>query len=153
MFNTNNRAILITAPGTYIFSGHQFSGNTYDIENSSAGLVTINATNGCNVSTFINTGGGSTVINNQATLTLSGIVNGSEVRIFTHGTTTELGGVESVTGNQFVFTYNYAAGTYVDIVVHNLYYLYYRLDNVLLGATNATIPVQQTIDRQYSNPA
>lgn len=151
-FKTNNRAILITAPGTYTFDGHKFSGNTYDIENSSSGLVTINAINGCNVSTFINTGGGSVVINNSVTLTLTGIVNGSEVRIFLHGTTTELGGVENVTGNQFVLTYNYAPNTYVDIVVHNLYYLYYRIDNYLLESVNTSLPIQQTIDRQYFNP-
>lgn len=151
-FSDNNRAILITAPGTYTFSGHRFSGNMYDIENSSAGLVTINATHGCNVSTFINTGGGTTVINNQVTLTLTDIVDGSEVRIYLHGTTTELGGVESVTGNQYVFTYNYTPTTYVDIVVHNLYYQYYRLENYLLGSIDATLSIQQSVDRQYSNP-
>jgi len=66
-----NRAIKITVAGTYTFSNLQFSGNIYDIENSSTGAITINATNGTNVSTFINTNGGTTTINNSVTLTVT----------------------------------------------------------------------------------
>lgn len=40
-----------------------FSGNTYDIENSSSGAAYIDRTNGVNPTTYINTGGGSTTIN------------------------------------------------------------------------------------------
>jgi hypothetical protein len=66
-----NRAIKITAIGTYTFDNLTFSGNSYDIENSSAGLVTINATNGANPATVINTGGGTTTILNTKTLTIT----------------------------------------------------------------------------------
>lgn len=66
-----NRAIKITTAGTYTFSNLQFSGNNYDIENSSSGAVTINATNGTNAATFINTSGGTTTINNAVTLTVT----------------------------------------------------------------------------------
>lgn len=42
------RAVHIDSVGTYNFDAMKFTGNTYDIENSSSGLVTINATNGSN---------------------------------------------------------------------------------------------------------
>lgn len=70
-FTSNTRAIKITATGTYEFNGHTFSGNTYDIENSSAGTVIVNNINGSNASTFINTGGGTTVINNPVTVSVT----------------------------------------------------------------------------------
>lgn len=63
-----NKAIKITAAGTYTFSGDTFSGNAFDVENASTGLVTINATNGANPSTHTETNGGTTVINNAVTL-------------------------------------------------------------------------------------
>lgn len=66
----NNTAIRITSPGTYVFDGHSFSSNTHDVENASSGLVVIEAINGCNVGTFINTGGGSTIIRGVVFLTL-----------------------------------------------------------------------------------
>ena len=70
VFKSNTRAIKITAAGTYEFNGHLFSGNTYDVENSSAGAVIINNVNGSNASTFVNTGGGSTTINNVVNVTV-----------------------------------------------------------------------------------
>lgn len=66
-----NIAIKITAAGTYTFNNLTFSGNTYDIENSSAGAVIINATNGANPVTYTNTGGGTTTINTSVNLTLT----------------------------------------------------------------------------------
>lgn len=75
-----NRAIKITATGTYTFSNLTFSGNTYDIENSSAGLVTVNLTNGSNASTYINTGGGTTNIVLSVTVSLT-VVNESGTAI------------------------------------------------------------------------
>lgn len=66
-----NRAIKITTAGTYNFNNLTFSGNTYDIENSSAGAVTIQTSNGANPTTYINTGGGSVSIQTSATLTMN----------------------------------------------------------------------------------
>lgn len=70
-FTSNSRAIKITTAGTYTFDGHTFTGNTYDIENSSAGAVIVNNINGSNASTYINTGGGSTSINNPVTVSVT----------------------------------------------------------------------------------
>jgi hypothetical protein len=71
LFTNNARALRITAAGTYTLDGSLFSGNTYDIENSSAGLVTVNCINGANPTTYINTGGGSTAIVNTKTVKLT----------------------------------------------------------------------------------
>ena len=77
-FQNNTRAIKITSAGTYTFDNLKFSGNTYDIENASSGLVTINCINGSNPTTYINTGGGTTVINNAVTLTVRHVKTGNE---------------------------------------------------------------------------
>lgn len=152
IFTNNTRAIKITAIGTYTFDGHVFSGNTYDVENASTGLVTVNNINGSNATSYINTGGGTTVLNNFIILTLTGIKTGSEVRILTHATLTELTGEESNSTGSFAYQYSYVASTYIDIIVHHLDYQFYRLDNYLLSSSNTSLPIQQTGDRQYSNP-
>jgi hypothetical protein len=129
----------------------QFSGNDYDIKWLGTGKLTIQATNGSNPTTYYAPNGGTVDIQNAVTLTLTGLVSGSEVRIYDHGTTTERAGVEN-SGETFEFTYNYSANDYVDIVVHNIYYVYLRIENVLLGNTPSTIPIQQQYDRWYDNP-
>lgn len=83
-----NRAIKITVAGTYTFSGLTFSGNTYDIENASTGAVTINATNGSNPTTYINTGSGATTsIVNSVSLSVT-VVDSSNSPIVGNGTST-----------------------------------------------------------------
>jgi hypothetical protein len=67
-----NKAIKITAAGTYTFSNIFFSGNTFDVENASTGLVTINVTNGGSTPIVTNTGvGSSSVVNNAVNLTVT----------------------------------------------------------------------------------
>jgi len=87
----------------------------------------------------------------QTTLTLTGLQVNSEIRIFLHGTTTELDGIENST-TSFEYKYVYAENTYVDIVIMNLNYQYYRIDNLLLPSTDSSIPIQQILDRVYNNP-
>jgi len=84
-------------------------------------------------------------------LTLTGLIADSEVRIYEHGTTTEVAGVEDST-TTFEYDYTFAASTYIDIVVHKADYKYVRVDNYLLGSGDASLPIQQIFDRNYSNP-
>jgi hypothetical protein len=70
-FISCGHGVHIPNTGTYTFDNLSFTGNTYDIENSSAGLVTVDATNNANPSTYENTGGGTTVINNAVQLTIT----------------------------------------------------------------------------------
>lgn len=97
------------------------------------------------------TAGTINVIAGQVDLTLDGLIANSEVRIYTAGTTTELDGIEN-SGTSFVYTYTYVASTFVDIVIHHVDYQYYRLEDVLLGSSDATLPINQIFDRNYSNP-
>jgi hypothetical protein len=143
---------ITTAASGYVFNNLQFSSCTKDVKNTSGGAVYISPTNSSNVTTYENTAGSTTTIQAvQITLTLAGLVTNSEVRIYAHETTTELGGVEDCNA-VFEYTYGYAAGTYVDIVVHNKDYQYYRINNYLLPSSNATLPIAQVFDRVYSNP-
>jgi hypothetical protein len=84
------------------------------------------------------------------TLTITGLQNPSEVRVFDAGTTTEIGGQETVTSG--TFTTQIDAGTYpdVDIAILALGFQNTRLLAVDVTA-DISIPVQQILDRQYEN--
>lgn len=70
-FKTNAKAVKITAAGTYTFDGHQFTGNTVQVDFTGAGTCTINPTNGCNViQADCTASGGGTIVVNAAQVTL-----------------------------------------------------------------------------------
>jgi hypothetical protein len=80
------------------------------------------------------------------TLNLTGLKVNTEVRIFEAGTTTELGGVEN-SGTSFAINISESS---VDLVLMSLGYIYQRIESVDTSA-NLTLPIQQIIDRNYSN--
>ncbi len=86
----------------------------------------------------------------RTTLSLTGIKENSEIRIYSAGTTTELSGIES-SATTFDYEYVYAAGTYIDIVILHLDWNYYKISNYLLSSSDATLPIAQITDRVYSN--
>jgi hypothetical protein len=113
-FNNNTNAVHVDTATTYTFDGLTFSGNTYDVENSSAGAVTINCINGADATTYTNTGGGSTTINNTKTLTVatkntSGLaIQGVNVRIEKDPAGTLISeGQTNASGEYVDNTYNY----------------------------------------------
>ena len=155
------------AGNTYTFDGNTFTdypsanGSTGNeaIYNNSGGAVTINLQNTTSVPSIRNGTNASTTVNLSVTLTLSGVVSGSEVRIQTaRGSApsgAELYHVETTDGNDVEWTYNYTDygdGYYIDIIVHNVLYTYYRIDDLLLPSSNTSIPIQQEADRWYNNP-
>jgi hypothetical protein len=146
-------AIEHSASGTFTYIGLTFSGNDYDINFSAAsGTLTITATAGSDPASYEITGSGTSVtINNSKTLTLSGLIANTEVRIYRTGTTTEEDGVEN-SGTSFGYSYNYPTGWNVDIVIHKADYEHIRINNFALGSSDATIPIQQRFDRNYENP-
>lgn len=91
----------------------------------------------------------------SADLNLTGLQPNSEVRVYDG--VTEILGVEN-SGTSFTGTYSvpYSAGEFSDInatiVIHSLGYVPVRLENVTLGSSGASIPIQQRIDRNYNNP-
>jgi len=153
---SDGHAIEITTPGTYTFSGNTFSGygadssNDAAIYNNSGGLVTLNITGGGSTPTIRNGSGASTVVNNNVSVTLTGLQNPTEVRVYAAGTTTLLAGQEDVTTGSFVFSLS--AGTDVDIRIFAVGYLPADILNFEVPTSDATIPIQQQTDRFYLNP-
>ncbi len=149
---TSGHAVKIASTGTYTFTDLTFTGFGADgtssaaVFNDSGGAVTINVFGG-NAPTVRNGTGASTTVNVLTTLTLTGLQANSEVRVYDAGTTTELAGVEN---SSTTFTANISASS-VDIVVHSLGYEYQKLKNVNTSQ-NLTLPIQQRVDRSYSNP-
>lgn len=157
--SSTGHAIEITTAGTYTFSGNVFSGygaggtNSAAIYNNSGGLVTINVTSGGSGAaqlTVRNGAGASTTINANVQITLTGLQNPSEVRVFLAGTTTEVSG----TGNESVTTGSHAfsvsSGTSVDITILSLGYQNTRI-KAFSTTADTSVPVSQVLDRQYQN--
>lgn len=92
--------------------------------------------------------GGSVSIVNPAVLSLTGLQDNTEVRVYESGTTVEVAGQESVTTGVFSASIQVPS---VDIVVHALGWLNQRLEAVSMGAGEVTLPIQQRVDRQYGN--
>lgn len=93
---------------------------------------------------------GATVnINQNVTVTLTGLVNNSEVSVYDTGTGAEIAHVENVTGNQFAFSD--AAANDVYIYIHHI--AYYRADLIgfIIPGSAASIPIQQVADPNYVN--
>jgi len=61
-FISNYIAVMLTAEGTYTFDALIFTGNTYDIENTTTGTITVKCINGSNPTTTYNPNGGTTII-------------------------------------------------------------------------------------------
>lgn len=150
-------------------TGGSITGNEAIYVSATTGTVNISVT-GVTVPKVASAGAVVNVSGFKPTLTLTGIIAdsavniaggapSSEVRIYEAGTTTELTGIEDVietTGGSkvgtFSYLYSYVPATDVDIIIHHNDYKYLRLENVTLGAGDASLPIQQIFDRNYSNP-
>lgn len=86
----------------------------------------------------------------QTSLTVSNVVAGSDVVIKSSGTTTKLQDDQDIAGTTSVYTYTYSAGTFVDVAVYAEGYVPYFVNGYELGASNATLPVAQVVDRNYT---
>jgi hypothetical protein len=147
-----------STPSEITFQSVDFSGygddDTTDaaIYNNSGKEITIYIVG--SIPTVRNGTGASTVfVANPATLTLVGVKDHSEVRIYIAGTQTELYGVEDKEEGVDP-AYSYTTIQNVDIVVHNVEnYQYWRLANFPLPSADSSLPVSQIPDRNYRNPA
>lgn len=93
--------------------------------------------------------GGAIEVINPAVLTLTGLKNPTEVRVYEAGTEIEVAGQEDVITGTFSASVQVPS---VDIVIHSLGFLNQRLTNIDTSSGNVTLPIQQQIDRQYFNP-
>ena len=81
------------------------------------------------------------------TLTLSGLVSGSDVVILKAGTTTELANVDAVGSTTYAYTYE--VPEVVDVAVYKRGYIPFAIRNYSLGSTNAGLLIAQVADRNY----
>jgi len=154
-------AIYITQAGTYNLNGWVYSGygatasTDAVIHNNSGGAVIINVSGGGDSPTYRNIGGSTTTVNASVTVTLTGLKDDTEVRVFTTATQTELAGIENATTgttDNRSFSFSLGAGTGVDIRIINVAYEYVKLTNYIIPTTDTSVPVQQRVDRSYVNP-
>ena len=126
------------------------SGTSIQIEYRGGGTLTITNLNGSNtdVTKCLAPRGGTVVVVNPATLTLTGLQNPSEVRVYEAGTTTEVAGQENVTTGTFAATIQTSS---VDIVIVSLDFQIERLEGIDT-TSDITLPIQQRVDRNFNNP-
>lgn len=145
-FLNNTNAVEIDTAGTYSMTDVVFSGNTTDINNTSGGSVTVNASGTANPTTST----GTTTIVASKTLNLTGIKNPSEVRVYDPGTPplTEIAGQENVTTGTFNTSIDSATYPTVTIaIINNQGFQNVYLEDVDMS-TDRDIPVFQPLDRQ-----
>jgi len=150
---SSGHAIRITTPGTYTLTKLTFTSfgasatNFSAIYNDSGGLVTLNVSGG-NSPTIRNGTSASTVVNNVITLTLNGLVTGSDIVFLVAGTTTRRANIDSNVGS--TWAYVYATVENVDILVYKSGYLPFTIRNYALSTSSTSLPIAQVSDRNYA---
>jgi len=119
------------------FSGGKFidmSNNVFELINGATSNVKVKDINGVDV-----------------IFKLTGIKENSEIRIYKKDDLSELTGVESLSGNEFLYRYKYTEDTDVIVTIFNINYDPIRFETTLTQ-NDTTIPIQQQYDRNYKNP-
>ena len=156
--NTVGAAIeMPSAAGTpYSYTTLFFSGNTYDVLNSSGSAITVNKLSGADPSTYE----GSTVTFSATYAhTITGLEQNTEVTYVTAGTTTELYHVENATvsdgDGKYKITYSHSGGASVDVLIHHVSYKpdISNIYGITLPNSDATVKVTMFADENYYNPA
>lgn len=150
--NTASYAIRIINTGSYYFSNVTFNGYNKSIKiDAISGSVTLNLINSNTPTT--SSLGATVIINNTVNITLTGLKDNTEVRVYQFGTINELTGIENAVDgslNNRSFSFSLQSSTNVTIVVSNILYEYISF-NYIIPESNSSIPIQQRIDRNYKN--
>lgn len=125
------------------------TGNEAIYIKATTGTMTINVSDTATTPSIRSDGATVNVVSGQATLTVSGVVSGSDVVIRQSGTTTKIQDDQDIAGTTSTYTYTYSAGTFVDIAVYSEGYVPYFVNGYELGSSSATLPVAQVVDRNY----
>lgn len=124
------------------------TGNEAIYVNIASGSMTISITGG-GTTPSIRTAGATVNVVNNTTVTLTGLVNGSEVRVYDSGTDAVIAGTDSVSGNEFAFAD--AAANVVYIRIFHTTYLPADIIGYTIPASDTDVPVSQVFDRNYRN--
>jgi hypothetical protein len=95
------------------------------------------------------TDGATITIATSITVTFTGIVNGTEIRVYNTGTSTEKDGIESVTGGAFAASLSSGSG--YDVVAIYPGYVPIRLENQSWTASTS-VNLNQQLDGNFENP-
>lgn len=161
----DKHGIEVIAAGSYTFTNNTFNNYISGSSSGSAllfnppggtGDLTLNVVGGTAPS-FTNNSSGTVTINQNVTVTLTGMNPNTEVRVYRFGTNPaeEIAGIENITAGTPVsssFSFSDQAGNFVDIVIHNLQYNYIKLAEFEIPTTSTSIPISQQFDRNYLNP-
>ena len=85
-------------------------------------------------------------------LTLTGLVNPTEVRVYESGTQNEIDGTENVTTGTVTYSIDSAAFSSIDIRIITKTFDNQFLEVVDMTSGNVTIPIVQILSRVFSNP-
>lgn len=136
------------------FNNVKWTGNTTDIhyDSTNASQLTAVMANGSNASqakvAVSGTATGVTVDNPPLALTITDLLAGSDVVILAAGTDTVLDSADQIAGT--TFSYVYTVPHSIDIGIIKPGYVTRYTYNYPLGATSASLPLKQTIDRNYA---
>ena len=150
-------AIYITATGSYTFTNLTFTGYAAQggtaanrsVYNNSGGAVTITNSGSTGI-TYRDGASATTTIVDAITVTFTGIVNGTEIRVYETGTSTEKDGIESVTGGAFAASLQGSTG--YDVVAIYPGYVPIRLENQSWTASTS-VNLNQQEDANQDNPS
>jgi hypothetical protein len=145
----------------FTFTGYNTTGTGTSVgdevlnSNNPTGGITINASDITGVISWYQRGAGSDpTINNNVTLTFTGMKDNTEVRIYTAGTKTELDGIENATAGSTdnrSFAASIAASTSVDYTLVNELYEIVRVEGFTWPTTNQSLGIQQSLDRNFTD--
>jgi hypothetical protein len=167
-------AIYITQAGTYSLVGWTYSGyggtpgsNTTPnsgstdavVYNNSGGAVVLNISGGGDSPSVRNGASATTTVNNNVNITLTGMRDNTEVRVYDQSSPpVELAGIENATNgtaNNRSFSFSLSASTLVDIAIFNVNFIVppnNRIEDYTIPSSDTSIPITQVPDRNYSNP-
>lgn len=126
--------------------GGTTTGNEALYVNIVTGSMTITISGGSTPS--YRTSGAAVTISSGYTLTLTGLVNGSDIVILAAGTSTERVNVNENSGTTYGHGYT-DSGTSVDIGIFKIGYVPFYIRSYTLAASNASLPINQILDRNY----
>lgn len=147
--DTSRIALTSTGSETHYINSLQAA-----IFNDSGGAVTLTISGGVSSPTIRNGASASTTLINNASITLTGLVDNTEVRVYLAGTQTVVAGIEDATDgttNDRSFTFPAAVGISVDIRIHAVSYEHLDILAYTIPAATTSIPVDQRFDRNYEN--
>lgn len=148
--NTGTSASAIEHPSSagspYQYDNLRFSGNDFDVNNTSGNAITIDKLNGSDPNTSKGSG---VTFQGSFSYTLTNLVTGSEVRVLNDSTGVELSGTES-SGTSFVHAHNGTA-IVIRVIIMHVDYEWLAITDTLASANQSNKVIQRP-DRNYANP-